>query len=95
MRRSSGREAAKQTDAEAQGQGNASQKAGRITSASAGEDMQADIVREVTYNTNINTDKRVLPSAHLPEEEEQKLPEGEWLQVKETSHTETVQGDLP
>ena len=50
MRRSRGREAAKQTDAEAQGQGNASQKAGRITSASAGEDMQADIVREVTQH---------------------------------------------
>ena len=57
--------------------------------------MQADIVREVTHNTDINTDKRVLLSAHLSEEEEQKLPGGEWLQVKETTHTETVQGDLP
>ena len=50
-----GREAARRTDAGAQGQENASQEEGRTTSASAGEDMQADIVKRVITNWNWKT----------------------------------------
>ena len=44
---SQGREDARITDAEAQGQGNVYQEEGRIISASVDEVMQADIVKEV------------------------------------------------
>ena len=47
---SRGREAARRTGAETQGQGNVSQEEERITSASAEEDMQADIVKKVIPN---------------------------------------------
>ena len=49
------------TDVGAQGQGNTSQKEERITNASAGEDMQADIVKKVNPNRNWMTFSYYFP----------------------------------
>ena len=87
---SQGREDARKTDAEAQGQENVYQEEGRIISASVDEDMLEDIAKEVILYELHKLWIDSFSSSNLPQEKKPELLGGKWLQIEKTSHSEIV-----